>query len=154
MLSAYCPTVSWSSDSRGWIDGSRTIRLPGARKELRPVVTYVRYPAVGAASGVDRPGALPARADGPFPLVVFGHGFAVTPAIYTPLLMAWARAGYVVAAPVFPLENAHAPGGPNEADIVNQPADVSFVISRMLSRNAAGSAQRTARTSRQPVNAA
>ncbi len=56
------------------------------------------------------------------PLIVFGHGFAVTPAYYWRLLRSWAQAGYVVAAPVFPLENQHAPGGPNEADLANQPA--------------------------------
>jgi dienelactone hydrolase len=56
----------------------------------------------------------------------------VTPAPYARLLEAWARAGYVVAAPVFPLGNANAPGGPNEADLVNQPRDMSFVITRML----------------------
>ena len=84
------------------------------------VVTYVRYP-------VD--------VSGPLPLIVFGHGFATTPARYTRLLDAWARAGYVVAAPVFPLENEYAPGGPNESDIVNQPADMSFVISRLLARD-------------------
>ena len=72
-------------------------------------------------------------AGGPFPLVVFGHGFAVTPATYYRLLHAWAQAGYVVAAPVFPLENAHAPGGPNESDLVNQPRDMRFVISTLLS---------------------
>jgi hypothetical protein len=60
--------------------------------------------------------------------VIFGHGFAVTPGIYTPLLQYWARAGYVVAAPIFPLGNANAPGGPNESDLVNQPRDMSFVI--------------------------
>ena len=47
-------------------------------------------------------------------------------------LDAWARAGYVVAAPVFPLENANAPGGPDEPDIVNQPTDMSFVITQLL----------------------
>ncbi|MGH2895153.1 MAG: alpha/beta hydrolase family protein, partial [Solirubrobacteraceae bacterium] len=71
------------------------------------------------------------------PLIVFGHGFAVTPATYFRLLRAWAQAGYVVAAPVFPLENAHAPGGPNESDLVNQPRDISLVISGMLA-SAAG----------------
>jgi hypothetical protein len=64
--------------------------------------------------------------------VIFGHGFAVTPAPYARLLQAWARAGYVVAAPIFPLGNANAPGGPNESDIVNQPGDMSFVITQML----------------------
>ena len=63
--------------------------------------------------------------------MVFGHGFSVTPAPYARLLQAWARAGYVVAAPVFPLENANAPGGPNESDLVNQPRDMSVVITRL-----------------------
>jgi dienelactone hydrolase len=106
-----------------FVDRSRTIRFPGQRPQPRPLVTVIRYPA--------------ARAAGPFPLVVFGHGFAVTPATYFRLLRAWASAGYVVAAPVFPLENAHAPGGPNESDLVNQPRDMRFVISRMLAASAA-----------------
>ena len=117
------------------VDATRTIRLPDGRAEPRTLVTYVRYPALGT-SGTDLAGAAAARAAGPFPLVVFGHGYAVTPAPYTRLLRAWARAGYVVAAPVFPLENANAPGGPNEADLVNQPADMRFVISRLLAASA------------------
>ena len=36
---------------------------------------------------------------GPFPLVVFSHGYAVTPDFYAPMLERWAAAGYVVAAP-------------------------------------------------------
>ena len=55
------------------------------------------------------------------------------------MLQSWARAGYVVAAPVFPLENANAPNGPDESDLVNQPADMRFVISRMLAASSAGS---------------
>ena len=90
------------------------------------------YPAQGPANGGDRPDAPAARSAGPFPLIVFGHGFAVTPMLYARLLRAWTRAGYVVAAPVFPLENADAPGGPNESDLPNQPADMRVVISRML----------------------
>ena len=82
----------------------------------RPLETVVRYPA----------------AVGSYPLIVFGHGYALTPASYDRLLSAWAEAGYVVAAPVFPLGNAGAPGGPNESDIVNQPQDMSFVISKLL----------------------
>jgi dienelactone hydrolase len=82
----------------------------------RPLATVVRYPAAG----------------GPYPLVVFGHGFALTPADYGRLLTAWAEAGFVVAAPVFPLGNANAPGGATESDLVNQPRDMSFVITRVL----------------------
>ena len=115
-----------------FVDHSRTVRYPGRSPQPRTLVTVVRYPAVGPASRVDVRDAPPDRADGPFPLVVFGHGFAVTPATYYRLLRAWTAAGYVVAAPVFPLENAHAPGGPNESDLVNQPRDMSVVISGML----------------------
>lgn len=119
-----------------FVDKSRKVHFPGRPAQPRPLMTVIRYPAVGAASAKDLPGAPPARASGPFPLVVFGHGFAVTPATYFRLLRAWASAGYVVAAPIFPLENAHAPGGPNEADLINQPRDMSVVITRMLALNA------------------
>ena len=114
------------------VDDTRTVRYPGRPPEPRTLVTVVRYPAVGPPSRLDARNAAPDRAAGPFPLIVFGHGFAVTPATYFRLLRAWARAGFVVAAPVFPLENAHAPGGPDESDLVNQPRDMSVVISRML----------------------
>lgn len=104
------------------MDTSRTIRFPHRRPAPRSLDTVIRYPA---------------GATGPLPLIVFGHGFAVTPATYWRLLTAWAAAGYVVAAPVFPRANAHAPGGPDEADIVNQPADMSFVITSVLALAAA-----------------
>ena len=99
-----------------FVDHSRTIRLPDGRRVPRSLETTVRYPATG----------------GPLPLIVFAHGFALTPTTYSRLLSSWTEAGYVVAAPSFPLENADAPGGPNESDLVNQPRDVSFVISRLL----------------------
>ena len=105
-----------------FVDHSRLIHLPGRPAEPRRLVTVIRFPE---------------HAAGPFPLIVFGHGFAVTPAYYFRLLRAWAQAGYVVAAPVFPLENAHAPGGPDEADLINQPRDMSFVITQMLAAGAA-----------------
>jgi len=103
------------------VDRSRSIRLPGGHRVPRPVTTYLRYP--------------PGRS-GHWPLIVFGHGFATTPFRYRRLLRTWAAAGYLVAAPVFPLGNAHAPGGPDESDIVNQPRDMSFVISRLLAASA------------------
>jgi fermentation-respiration switch protein FrsA (DUF1100 family) len=43
----------------------------------------------------------------------------------------------VVAAPIFPLSNGNAPGGAQEWDIVNQPGDMSFVITQMLSASSA-----------------
>jgi fermentation-respiration switch protein FrsA (DUF1100 family) len=122
-----------------FVDRSRTIRLAHERTEPRTLVTYVWYPALGSPGGPVVPNATPSAAGGRHPLVVFGHGFAVTPQLYRNLLVSWARAGYVVAAPVFPLGNADAPGGPDEADVINQPRDVSFVISSLLSLGEAGS---------------
>jgi predicted dienelactone hydrolase len=81
------------------------------------LVTYVRYPTRGHSQ---------------FPLIVFAHGFALTPQVYERLLDTWTRAGYIVAAPVFPVENANAPGGPNQSDLGNEPRDISFVISRLV----------------------
>jgi dienelactone hydrolase len=120
------------------IDRSRTIRLRDGRSEPRTLVTYLRYPALGPSSATDVPNAAPASAGGPYPLTVFGHGFAVTPWQYAHLLQSWARAGYVVAAPVFPLGNANAPGGPDEDDLINQPGDMSFVLSSVLSLSQPG----------------
>jgi dienelactone hydrolase len=121
------------------VDTSRTIQLSNGESEPRTLVTEVFYPALGAAGQRPASGAPPATADGPFPLLIFGHGFNETPRLYARLLEAWARAGYVVAAPVFPLESADAPGGPDESDLVNQPADMRFVISSMLARSETGS---------------
>jgi dienelactone hydrolase len=104
-----------------FVDHTRLVHFRNGTTASRVLVTYVRYPRNDGG--------------GPYPLVVFGHGFAATPRLYARLLDAWARAGYVVAAPLFPAENANAPGGPYEGDLVNQPGDMSFVISRLLAVN-------------------
>lgn len=103
-----------------FVDRTRSIRLPNGTRVPRTIETVVRYP----------------RGGGAHPLIVFGHGYTLTPARYARLLRAWTLAGYVVAAPVFPLENANAPGGPDESDLVNQPADMRLVITRLLALNA------------------
>ena len=118
-----------------FVDPTRTVKIPGRGRVPRTLVTVVRYPATGPATGIDLRNAPADRGAGPFGLVVFGHGFAVTPATYFRLLRAWSQAGFVVAAPVFPLENAHAPGGPNENDLDNQPGDMSTVITGMLAQS-------------------
>jgi dienelactone hydrolase len=100
-----------------FVDHARFAHFRTGAVVPRKLVTYVRYPTAG------RP---------PYPLVVFGHGFSVTPGLYAKLLDAWARAGFIVAAPLFPLENANAPGGPDESDLVNQPGDIRFVITELL----------------------
>jgi dienelactone hydrolase len=103
-----------------FVDRTRSIALPDGKRVPRSLETVVRYPASG----------------GSHPLIVFAHGFALMPATYSGLLSAWARAGYVVAAPAFPLEKADATGGPSQSDLVNEPGDVRLVISRLLNLNA------------------
>ena len=117
-------------------DRGRRVSYRGHGRQPRSLVTLIRYPASGPASRVDVPRAAPARTKAPFPLIVFAHGFNITPEPYRRLLESWTRAGYVVAAPIFPLTNANAPGGPDESDLINQPRDMSFVISRMLAASA------------------
>jgi len=117
------------------VDSSRTILLPDDIRELRPLTVIVRYPTTASSNGADVQNASPDHSDGPYPLVVFGHGFNISTAPYAALMRSWVRAGYVVAAPIFPLERPDAPGGPNENDLVNQPADMSFVITQLTGGN-------------------
>jgi len=82
-----------------------------------------------------------ARPDGPgpFPLILFSHGFGSSGEDYTAMLRALASAGYVVAAPDYPLTSKRAPGGPERgADGDQQPADATFVINQILRMSADG----------------
>ncbi|MGI8558988.1 MAG: alpha/beta hydrolase family protein [Solirubrobacteraceae bacterium] len=128
------PSISVGLRILDLVDRSRQLRLPGGASGPRRLTTIVRFPQQRANV---RGSTRATSGGGPYPLIVFGHGFAVTPSPYSRLLDAWTRAGYVVAAPVFPLESAHAPGGPDESDLDNQPGDMRFVISALLARSAA-----------------
>lgn len=97
-----------------FVDRSRAAHYTDGHTGPRVLVTSIRLP-VGR---------------GPFPLLVFAHGFALTPAPYARLLDDWARAGYVVASPFFPVERAGAPGGPSESDLGNEPGDIRFVVTQ------------------------
>ena len=44
--------------------------------------------------------------------------------------------GFAVVAVDYPLTSMRAPGGPMLEDVVNQPADISFIIDSLLQRNA------------------
>jgi predicted dienelactone hydrolase len=97
----------------------------------RKLVTQIWYPRAQRSAG-----AQPAR--GPFPLVVFASGYEKCIGTYEDLLKSWAAAGYVVAAVNFPLTScsAAAAGTADEADLVNQPHDMSYVLDRLLKLNA------------------
>ena len=89
----------------------------------RTLATTIWYPLAGS-----RPAA------GPLPLLVFAPGFMMCSSPYSSLLQAWASAGYVVAAVNFPRTDCHADAF--EPDLVNQPRDMSYVITRMLDLSA------------------
>jgi dienelactone hydrolase len=74
----------------------------------------------------------PVGGNSPMPLVVLAHGNNGNPNKFTQLISSWAAAGYVVAAPAFPLTNNTTPGGSSPGDVRNQPADMSFVIDEVL----------------------
>ena len=112
------PRPSLQSLTLPFVDASRpTVSRGRTISTTRALTTLVWYPAAG----------------GPWPLLVFAHGYQVGPAPYLALLHTWATAGYVVAAPEFPLTDADVAGPAlDENDLDNQPADVRFVIRSLL----------------------
>ena len=68
----------------------------------------------------------------PYPLLVYSHGFSSSRGEAAYLNEHLASLGYVVVAADYPLTNMRAPGGPQVKDVVNQPADVSFLIDSLL----------------------
>jgi fermentation-respiration switch protein FrsA (DUF1100 family) len=114
-----------------FVDDSRPTPAFGDVPESpeREVVTDIWYPAEGddrAAPKTDAPAA-----DGPFPLIVFNHGQQGEPQLYALSLEAWARAGYVVAAPRHPLTIKGGSGAKFVDDAIGEVGDVPFVISRV-----------------------
>lgn len=74
----------------------------------------------------------PLDAPGPHPLLVYSHGFMSNRHGGSYLAEQMASHGYVVVATDYPLTHFGAPGGPNANDVIHQPADVSFLIDRVL----------------------
>lgn len=96
----------------------------------RALQVVVLYPAEGAPGAPgefvdDAPGS-----PGSFPLVLYSHGVAATATDRNDALARWARAGYVVVAPTFPLTSE---GMSGVADLVNQPGDLRFVVESLRS---------------------
>lgn len=110
---------------RVWVDPSRatprTSAFPGA--PTRTLRTLIWQPASANA----------------LPLLVMAHGFGALPEDFDAFAHSVAAAGFVLAAPAFPLTNHNVPGGQlGINDLTQQPGDLSFVITQLL--QAAGSA--------------
>ncbi len=120
------------TDSATFVDTSRPTRPNGsfAGAPQRTLVTRLWL----AETALDRPACDGERCG----LVVLAHGFGGSTARFDAIARRLAAAGYIVAAPAFPLTNENAPGGHFTAfgDVVSQPADVSFVIDEVLALDA------------------
>ncbi len=99
--------------------------------DTRILESLVFYPTDGDPSDGPVVDAMPDRAGGPYPLIVFSHGLGGTPEFSQGVLEAWTSAGFVVVAPRFPLSRPDNPGGPDAGDVLNQTGDVSFLIDRL-----------------------
>ncbi|MDQ4096413.1 MAG: S9 family peptidase [Actinomycetota bacterium] len=121
-----------------FVDSSRPTEAHGpvAAEPARTLRTLILYPATGAVGAEPVEGAAPATAGGPFPLIVFAHGSGGGITNSLGLLRTWAAAGYVVAAPTFPF--AANPADISADDYPNQPADMSFVASEIISLSQSG----------------
>jgi predicted dienelactone hydrolase len=115
-----------------FVDGTRgqPARGGSAAQPSRTIRTTIGYPALAAPTPENpTPSVSP---PGRFPLVVFAHGYEIDAASYSTLLHDTAMGGYVVAAPDFPGTSTAYPGGVVREDSLNEPADMSFVITSML----------------------
>jgi len=119
-----------------FVDGSRPTMANGTAPALpsRTLVTEIWYPtdAFPNVSEDEHRDAVVAQNGRPYPLVIYSHGFISMRTAGGFIGRHLASYGYVVAAPDFPLSRAGAPGGPNVLDVVNQPGDVSFLITQLL----------------------
>jgi hypothetical protein len=110
---------------------------PSVLTPQRTLVTEIRYPTLSRSPGHSEiRNAPPAPQSEGFPLVVFAHGYDVTPDTYSSLLEAWTEKGFVVAAPLFPDESSAEVNRQHvntEADIYNEPGDLAFVSRQLLS---------------------
>ncbi len=116
--------------------GSTENFYEGTSQPGRVMQVEILYPTLEVKPPAVKPWAAPAYRYGPYPVVVFAHGFDVDPNTYRALLVSWVEAGYVVVAPFFPdtslgaIEAQH--GADTEYDMFNQPGDVAFVVSQVV----------------------
>ena len=102
----------------------------GQSLSQRALVVVIWYPLARRSAGSP-------AAHGPFPLLVFAPGFMQCGLPYEDLLRAWAGAGYAVAVVNFPRTDCSVGAAAYEPDLVNQPEDMSYALSRLLALSAA-----------------
>lgn len=120
-----------------FVDTSRTTAAWGGEPEQpsRTLETIVWYPTDGGSGTEPAPDA-PVSGDGPFPLVLNSHGYGDLNAGAAYLAVPLASRGFVVVSPNYPQSHLGVPGGSRLPDVVNQPADLRFVLDRILALSA------------------
>jgi dienelactone hydrolase len=117
-----------------FVDSTRPTE--GTYLPSRSLLTAIYYPAQGPPTDQPVQDAPPDTKHGPYPLILFSHGLGARGVVYQDVIKTWVSAGYVVAAPDYPLSNTNTPGGVNfgraVAGVTNQPADASFVINEVI----------------------
>jgi fermentation-respiration switch protein FrsA (DUF1100 family) len=124
-VTRYLPKAG-TAPAQAFAVGRRNLTFARGERQL-PVRVW--YPASGTPGDDPANDAVPAA--GAFPVVLFSHGLTSQPDDYAPMLARWAQAGLVVVGPHYP----HTAGGVvafSADDIVNQPADASYVLTQML----------------------
>jgi fermentation-respiration switch protein FrsA (DUF1100 family) len=110
-------------------------RYPNAASNTRSLPISIWYPAASGAISKNDTFWATARHQ-KFPLIVFAAGYNASPDTYQPFLHAIAAQGYIVAAPLFPIE-APIPGmaaaSRSNTEMINQMYDMTAVITQMLS---------------------
>ncbi len=121
------------------VDGSRPTTpnrdAPGTPD--RGFEVEVWYPAVAEVASPEARDVPVNRAGGRHELIIFAHGFSSFRRQSASYMQLLASRGYIVASPDFPQSRIDAPGGPRISAVLDQPADVTFVIDELLRLNAA-----------------
>ncbi len=122
-----------------FVDGSRPTMASGTYEgaPTRTLDTEIWYPTVpNPAQPEQEQTNAPIAPTGPYPLIVYSHGFLGDRSGGAFIADHLATYGYVVIAPNFPLTNGANVAIATTADVVNQPGDVSFLINEMLALSA------------------
>ncbi len=122
------------------VDASRPTEAnrdyPGAPERALP--TDVWYPAAASLAAPEQKDAAPDATGGPYPLIIFAHGFSSIRQQSASYMRHLASHGYVVASTDFPGLHIASGGGPRLYHVLDQPADVSFVIDELQARDGEG----------------
>jgi len=113
-------------------------QIPVVAAPTRALPTAVYYPTPFPPAPDTPPVALPEAlpdapsAEGRFPVILFSHGTPGTPDDYARILERWAREGYVVVAPTYPVSSRSGPDAAADRDQRDQVRDARFVLDEVL----------------------